>query len=88
MSLFGELLLNFEVSFLYLSQVLSVAVHNHYKRIYHASLQKGLVFFYNICIKIAILGNISFQFMSMSWLLLLLWICVAGRELNQVPKIG
>lgn len=25
-------------------QVLSVAVYNHYKRIYHASLKKGLVF--------------------------------------------
>lgn len=27
-------------------QVLSVAVYNHYKRIYHGSMNKGLVFAY------------------------------------------
>lgn len=27
-----------------MSQVLSVAVYNHYKRIYHATVPKGLVF--------------------------------------------
>ena len=29
---------------LFILQVLAVAVYNHYKRIYHASQQKGLVF--------------------------------------------
>lgn len=33
------------VWFIFLLQVLSVAVYNHYKRICHASLQNGLVFF-------------------------------------------
>lgn len=31
---------------MFILQVLAVAVYNHYKRIYHASLQKGLVFIF------------------------------------------